>query len=445
MVGLIELSSIMLRFPVPVPHPRTMLAGGTDFNDCVHPLARSLVEGLFGFHPDRPSGLVTVSPQFPSSWPNASIVTPDFSLQFSLDAAVALLTVTFTLATPRLMVVLPLRAEAVGGVSVAGLPGDAVWNYTVSPGFGQSVVSVSIYGSAGSPISGAAVSLTSAGQPVAYAPTVSANASAGEVGLVLAPPASLTVLNFSDPQGLFTSTSIVNGTIVGDVSSAASVGHYLVVATVAVAGGDLLQYVQFKLSVSPPPPANPAAPSPSPEAAWSYATFEYNADMTQSTFLRVEHERPVQHTHPCVLSSPVFLPGTYLSPRPQTCGVRIGTDGWSAWTFPWWGSPKPPTPDFVNIPALSIGGGAIKTPQGAQFFLNVSTGSPNIAFASLWDNYAPSVNVSVPPVPGATSVWVLLAGSTNPMQVCSGVVPGRTWHFSLVVIACLKRAISCAY
>jgi len=58
------------------------------------------------------------------------------------------------------------------------------------------------------------------------------------------------------------------------------------------------------------------------------------------------------------------------------------------------------------------------TPQGAQFLLNVSTGSPNIAFASLWDNYAPVVNVSVPTnlPPNASTVWILLAGSTNPMQ-----------------------------
>ena len=155
-----------------------------------------------------------------------------------------------------------------------------------------------------------------------------------------------------------------------------------------------------QISVSPlPPPVRPSA-YPGATTAWAYVPVapQYNADISH-----------------------MFDAGTYLSPRPQTCGVRIGTDGWSAWTFPWWGSPVPPKPDFGNLANLSIGGGVIRTPQGAQFELDVAAGAQNIAFASLWDNYASAVNVTVPGglLINATAAWVLVAGSTNPMQVCA--------------------------
>lgn len=270
------------------------------------------------------------------------------------------------------------------------------WNVTYAPGFGQTVATVNLFSAGG--VSSASVYVLEDGLSIAYTPSVYVNASAGQAQLELRPPAPLVVLNFTDPQGLFApgSASVVDGSVIGNVSQSAAVGSYLVVALVST-GLSATQFVQFKLAVSPPPPP-PPVPSPSPDAAWAYVPVapRFNADMAR-----------------------MFEPGTYLSPRPQTCGVRIGTDGWSAWTFPWWGSPSPPTPDFSNIPALSIGGGAIRTPQGAQFLLNVSTGEPNIAFASIWDNYAPSVNVTVPTssLPNASAVWVLLAGSTNPMQV----------------------------
>jgi hypothetical protein len=87
--------------------------GGTDFNDCVHPASRALVEGLFGYQPDYPSGVVLISPQFPSYWPNASISTPDFSFAFNrASSGSPTLNVTLAQPTPQLVVRLPLCAQA---------------------------------------------------------------------------------------------------------------------------------------------------------------------------------------------------------------------------------------------------------------------------------------------------------------------------------------------
>ena len=101
----------------------------------------------------------------------------------------------------------------------------------------------------------------------------------------------------------------------------------------------------------------------------------------------------------------------YVSPRPPTCSVRLGVDGYSAWTFPYWGN-KPPAIDLSNVPELVDLRGRISTPQNVPF---ARFGDDrNIAFTSLWDNWPRSV--TVPINRSAEAVWLLICGSTNPMQ-----------------------------
>jgi hypothetical protein len=406
--------------------------GGTDFNDCVHPLSRALVEGLFGYRPDYISGTVLVAPQFPSAWANASLAVADVQLAFSSPAGSAgtssLLAVTLTQPVPSLVLKLPVRAAGLatgGGVSVTGLvPPSATWTVATEPGFGQSVVVVTVQDAGGVTAARVTVSFDS---PLPYTPSVYVNLTEGQAGdVTLVPPQGLVIVNMSDPQGVFApgSARIVNGSIVGSLASGVS-GYHMVIAsasTVATPGGQPLpQTILFKLNITAADAGalplalrfDPAALSSSPASQWTFISIEANADITG-----------------------IYLPGQYLSPRPETCAVRVGTDGWSAWTFTYWNSPAPPTPDFAFLANFSIGGGVIQTPQGARFLLPNSTAAPgrgelgpgaraapggsgpNIAFASLWDNYPAAVNVSVAPgaLPGATTAWVLVAGSTNPMQ-----------------------------
>ena len=95
----------------------------------------------------------------------------------------------------------------------------------------------------------------------------------------------------------------------------------------------------------------------------------------------------------------------YLSPRPATVSCRIGYDGWSAWTFSYW---KVPTP----IIQLAKPGEPVTTPQGVPF--GKIGAEKNIAFTSRWDNWPKSV--SVPVNAAGEAVWLLVCGSTNPMQ-----------------------------
>ncbi len=101
----------------------------------------------------------------------------------------------------------------------------------------------------------------------------------------------------------------------------------------------------------------------------------------------------------------------YLAPRPKTCSVRLGVDGFSAWTFAFWGDAPPPI-DLSNVKSLTDGQGRIVTPQGVPFA--EFTGDKNIAFTSLWDNWPRAV--TVPVNQEAEGAWLLVCGSTFPMQ-----------------------------
>jgi hypothetical protein len=178
--------------------------GGTDFNDCVHPASRALIEGLFGFQPDYPSGLVTIAPQFPSSWSSANLSTPDFTLLFDCppSSGSPTLSVTLTQGAPVLVVRLPLRSQAVGTITVSAT-GSASWNWTSAAGFGQSIIIVTITAAPSQLITAATVTIPTASELLPYSPSIHLSATAGQPQpLVLSvPPGSpLVLFNFSDPQ-----------------------------------------------------------------------------------------------------------------------------------------------------------------------------------------------------------------------------------------------------
>ena len=55
-----------MAFYGPVPGDLGYPNGGTDFNDCASMFCRAVVEGLFGYRPDYPNGVVTIAPQLPA-------------------------------------------------------------------------------------------------------------------------------------------------------------------------------------------------------------------------------------------------------------------------------------------------------------------------------------------------------------------------------------------
>src|SRR5947209_18709042 len=96
----------------PVPGDMGYPSGGTDFNDCASMFARTVVEGLFGYRPDYPNGVVTIAPQFPAEWDQATIKTPDAGITFIAHPGVAKFAIDLT-RSAAMDAQLPMRADTV--------------------------------------------------------------------------------------------------------------------------------------------------------------------------------------------------------------------------------------------------------------------------------------------------------------------------------------------
>ncbi len=362
------------KVPGDLGHP----AGGTDFNDCGSMFARTVVEGLFGCRPDYPSGVVTFAPQFPGDWDRASIRTPDLSLRFEHSGADLHFDVTLARAC-GVDLQLPVSTEAVRSVTVDGQPAK----YTLTPGFGRSVVNVVL-----PPTASAHVEVVCA-DSLPTRPAIHLAGSSGQQAVLKAGQGSL--VDFHDPQGVLAGANIAEGTITGILTTNA--GDHLVFGLVQV--GKTRQWQLFKIHVT---------------------DDQSEADLAAKTQITV----PADARWTGIDLHPVFngdirtiYQQEYLSPRPNTCSLRLGTDGYSTWQMAIGGASKAPEIDLLGVSALNDHHGQIVAPNGAPFLW--SDGSNNIAFTSQWDNWPRQVTVPVNRTGAAA--WFLLCGTTDPMEV----------------------------
>lgn len=363
-------------FASAVPGGFSHIGAATDFGDNVHMYARTVVEGLFGYVPDYPNGTVLFRPAFPSAWPRANLATPDFSLEY--EQAKASERYRFRLAqAARVTLRLPVRAERISGVTVDGR--TVAWRS--EPGFGHVVIVVELPENTGGEII-----IATKGQPLAL-PPINLTGRVGEV-VHLPLPASAAA-RWRDLHGVLSNPDAESGTLKARL--AAKPGHHLVLLEVNT--GDLARWQVVKVHITDPAAeAAQAARTPRTapaDAAWACLDLA-----------------PVWNGDICTI-----FQQQYLSPRPATCSVRLGVDGYSGWTFPYWNLP-PPEITLDRVPALLDARGHITTPTGAPF--TAFAADRNIAFTSRWDNWPDRVTVPVGRT--ARTAWLLICGTTFPMQ-----------------------------
>jgi hypothetical protein len=137
---------------------------------------------------------------------------------------------------------------------------------------------------------------------------------------------------------------------------------------------------------------------------------------------KVLREAPANATWKPIDLTPVFngdlrtiFRQRYDAPRPDRVSMRIGYDGWSAWTFKHWGvkTPEIKMEKVLDKPDPKlIQGDQLVTPQNAHF--TKPAPDKNIAFTSLWTRWPASV--TIPVNAKGEALWLLVAGSTTPMQ-----------------------------
>jgi hypothetical protein len=360
--------------PGDLGHP----AGATDFNDCVSPFARSVVEGLFGYTPDYPNGTVKVAPQFPSDWDHASITTPDMSIAYHRSGAVTDCKVTLAHAA-ALDVELPVSTDAVQSVTVDG---KAVkWDLT--PGFGRSVVKIAL------PSTNAAEIEVTVRDVLKNYPAVVLAGNTGDPVTLQAENGQL--VDFHDPQGVLEKAKVDKGTVMGLLT--ANAGDHVVFGLAQV--GEARQWRMFKIHVTDVKTDQALAAKTEVEAPGNARWDEVDLQPALNGDIRTIYQQQ------------------YLSPRPNTCSLRLATDGYATWQMVLAKNYKAPVIDLANVPRLIDSSGHLVAGKGVPFLW--PGGNNNIAFTSGWDNWPRQIEVPVHKTGDA--VWFLLCGTTNPMQV----------------------------
>jgi hypothetical protein len=358
-----------------VPGDQGQPEGGTDFTEIFSMFCRVVVEGLFGFSPDYPNGVVHLRPGLPADWPNASIRTPDFSFTYQQEGDNDRYDLHIQRAA-EVEFLVPVRAAAVRRVTIDGK--EVQWE--ANPGFYSPFIRVKTPRTQDARL---VIELSQRLRPVGPV------AITGKLG---------DSVKLEIQRGAIEEVNDLHGALIAPQRSSqmiqgrlAKPGYHLVLAKVRE--GELEYRQVFKLAVADPQGEAQGLAhclrEPSPNATWKCLDLSpyYNGD------IRAIYKQK------------------YLSPRPKTVAVSIGVDGYSPWTFPLWNL-KPPQIELGNIPKLLDAEGRILTPQHVPFTRFAM--ERNIAFTSLWDNWPRSI--AIPVNQKSAAVWLLLAGTTNPMQ-----------------------------
>ena len=359
-----------------VPGDLGTKSGGTDFNDCSSMFTRVLVEGLFGYQPDYPNNTVKIAPQFPSEWDSASIITPDFSYKYKSDNSKISASIQITRRS-SVDFYLPVNVEGIKKVLVDGKPSD----WELLPGIGQSLLHLRLSARNTASISVFTDRLLPHCKPLSIEKECGSS-----IELKFQ---DATVQQISDPQNVLKNVTFKNEIL--NATTTFNQGFHTVFANVAVGKAPQKRIVYFHLT---------------------------NTDDSLETARKSVRQMPENANWECVnmnqlLNADVrtIYQQKYLSPRPNTVSVRIGTDGYSAWTFNFW-KQKPPDVQLDSVKYLLNDSAHLTTRQKVPFIWNDYT--KNIAFTSLWDNWPDEI--TVPVHQKGKAVYLLVCGSTNPMQ-----------------------------
>lgn len=292
--------------------------GGTDFNDATSMAGRVIVEGLFGYVPDYPNNTVTVRPGLPAGWDKASIEAPDFSLHFKRDAGVDQYDITLRQAA-RMRLELPVLGGHVNEVRVDGKP--AKWE--ALPGIGRTYVVIETDSMKVSSVAIEWSEVPEAGGE----PSIIMNGNATEPVQLAIDGAK--IVEFKDPQEALLEAKLADGAITAKLNGKA--GHYLVLALAEF--DKTRQWRQFKIQILDP--QGDAA-----RAAQTVAEVPAGATW-KSVDIAAQLNGDIR----------TIFQQQYLSPRPETSSLRIGSDGYSPWTFYYWGI-KPPAIDLAHVPSM---------------------------------------------------------------------------------------------
>jgi hypothetical protein len=422
-----------------------------DFADPIGMTARSLVEGLFGIYPHALEGKLSIRPGFPEDWSFATLETPDLAYDFEREDHTDRYRFQLAFSQPMgLSLRLKVPYERIESVHVNG---EAVSWQPVAEAIGQPEILIEA-----AVANRYEVTVVWAGAAI-EAPAFPPFVAVGDSFVVETRQAQLLALR--DEQGCLAAPQLTDRRLSARVQ--ADTGWRTVF--LQLQQGDVTWYAPITVALRAP--VEILAPKQQPRdslvfrvrnntdapllgALWlgeekqqalSLGAYETSPSFAlTSSGLRAgsnqvrvvwgEGKRAVRTLINWNLS---YAPGadftlvdltpyfnakvdqifkqTYASPRPNAPTVQLPLTGIGNWCYP----TVAVEIDDAGLRRLAGADGQFSLPQGIPFQTPGPDGpAENVLFTSQWDNYPTELRI---PLSGqAKHVYLLMAGSTNPMQ-----------------------------
>jgi hypothetical protein len=346
-----------------------------DFADDVGMAARSLAEGLFGIFPDALHDTLHLNPGFPSDWDHASIHTPDIDFSFARKDDIDQYKISKRLpGSNNILLRVRTTWDDVEEVTVNGK--KSAWSFEESA-IGLPLVTIRLSGSDSFHIrikwQGSRVRRLDVKKTYFKGEKLSINTGRA------------TIMKVYDPQHVLKRVSTTANQLTGTVTG--EDGYKTFFIKCKQRSSIYWMPVEFKFSIL------------------------YRPDSANTTRI---NRRGLNYQK--IDLKPYFneevnniFKNQYLSPRPARSTLQLPTQGIGNWAYP-----------LVN-PLISDSGlrkkaeskNEIVINQGMPFAIDPQL-QKNIVFVSQWDNFPDSVII---PLKGRSShAYLLMAGSTNPMQ-----------------------------
>ena len=361
-----------------------------DFADPIGMAARSLVEGLFGIHPDALQDTLRITPGWPMTWDFASLHIPDIGLDYTHKGSTDRYHIRPAFSKKmRLFLRVRARTDAVGSVMVNDRP--------------------VIYSPVADPVNAPLLEIA---PPLATEYDISIIWKGNEfnrdtIGATYAAGEQLTArFGRANPKNLFDPQAALNGSGITDHELRATVqaGSGNATFFVRLGQGQFSWWQPFGFRAKVPVETRSASglADRKPPAGARYDTVGLSAYFNE----RVDH----------------IFRNEYRSPRSSSPTLQLPLQGVGNWCYPI----VDPDIDDAGLRSEAGARNEIILPQnGVPLATPGKKEVPNILFTSRWDNFPDS---AVIPLKGqASHAYFLLAGSTDPMQsrITNGVIDIR--------------------
>ncbi len=422
-----------------------------DFADPVAMTARSLVEGLFGILPNALKGELVIKPGFPSLWNNASIHIPDINIDFKRNAREDTYTIIPAFAKKmQLKLLVKANGTVIQSITVNGKKSS--WKNT-EDAIGSPVIEIN-----GGIQNKYIIKIKWSGDKSAVAGLQDKYITGGKLNIQF--PGAI-IQRVSDPQNVLLQMQKSNERFTALVNAVK--GSYTVF--VQVKQNDLSWWQTLDINVKEA--VEITAPFKQSRNSLHFSVVNNTASVikgnlvinagSNNAFVRPLTLLPNAVYTQVNVKPDYVIPGTnvvsfldgfsiyqnvinwnvdaqpqkietidintffndkvtnifknqYLSPRPKVATLQLPVQGIGDWTHPL----KTADIDDKGLRKLAGENNRIMLPQGIPFSTPSDSLQSNILFTSQWDNYPKEAFV---PLSGkASHVYLLMAGSTNPMQ-----------------------------